>query len=334
MKTRMISTLIAPGILLALFASNALGQVQRTFVSGLGSDGNPCSRAAPCRTLTQAVLQTNPGGEVIVLDSAGYGPFQITRSVSIIASPGAYAGISVFSGDGIDINAGAVDTVILRGLTINNQGSNGSGIFFSAGGILHIESCVVNGFASGSGVEFAGPANLEVKDSIIRGNGTGIRVSGSTGGSDAAIDNVRLEGNISGGLDALDGSRVTVRNSVASKNGNGFHVSASGGGVTLDLQSCIASNNRFNGISAIGSGSGTAAVNVESCTASANTVGIAGQTDLPPGVTTIRVSNSMVTNNSLFGLVNNGTLLLSRGNNTVEGNGTNTIGPIGSYTAR
>jgi len=32
------------------------------------------------------------------------------------------AGISVFSGDGIDINAGASDIVILRGLTINAQG--------------------------------------------------------------------------------------------------------------------------------------------------------------------------------------------------------------------
>jgi hypothetical protein len=36
---------------------------------------------------------------MIVLDSAGYGPFAINKSISIIASPGAYAGISVFSGE-------------------------------------------------------------------------------------------------------------------------------------------------------------------------------------------------------------------------------------------
>jgi hypothetical protein len=47
----------APGslLLLAFFAPPSMAQVQRTFVSGLGDDGNPCSRTAPCRTLTQAI---------------------------------------------------------------------------------------------------------------------------------------------------------------------------------------------------------------------------------------------------------------------------------------
>jgi hypothetical protein len=103
---RAIPSAFASLLFLALFASTSMAQAQRTFVSGLGSDGNPCTRAAPCRTLTTALAQTNAGGELIVLDSAGYGAFAIGKSVSVIASPGVYAGISVFSGDGIVINAG------------------------------------------------------------------------------------------------------------------------------------------------------------------------------------------------------------------------------------
>src|SRR5262245_6327741 len=55
----------------ALCATMSLAQ-QRTFVSGSGSDANACSRTAPCRTFTQALSQTSAGGEVVVLDSAGY----------------------------------------------------------------------------------------------------------------------------------------------------------------------------------------------------------------------------------------------------------------------
>jgi hypothetical protein len=60
--------------------------------------------------------------------------------------PGVYAGISVFSGDGIDINAGVFDVVALRGLTVNNQGSSGSGIAFQAGGTFRVEGCAVRGY--------------------------------------------------------------------------------------------------------------------------------------------------------------------------------------------
>jgi hypothetical protein len=87
-----------------------------------------------------------------VLDSGGYGPFTITQGVSITAPQGIYAGISVFSGTGIVVNAGSSDTVVLRGLPINNQGSTGDGISFSNLGMLHVENCIVNGFGDTSGL--------------------------------------------------------------------------------------------------------------------------------------------------------------------------------------
>ena len=102
---KVIQFAIGPCLFAAFFASTSRAQVQRTFVSGAGNDANPCSRTAPCRTFGAAMAQTNAGGEVYVLDSAGYGPFTINKSVSIVAPLGVTAGISVFSGDGIDINA-------------------------------------------------------------------------------------------------------------------------------------------------------------------------------------------------------------------------------------
>jgi hypothetical protein len=296
-------------ILLTVLVSSASAQSQRTFVSGGGSDANPCSRTAPCRTFGQAISQTNPGGEVIVLDSAGYGAFAITSAVSITAPPGVYAGIAVFSGDGIDINAGASDIVILRGLTVNNQGSTGGGIVFSGGAALHIESCIVNGFANNTGISFNVAGKLELKDSIMRGNLTGVAIATPSGTAAASLDHVRPEKNGGRGLFAGSGSQVTIRGSVASGNGN-------------------------DGLAAIAGGSANAELNIESCVSSNNGGSGIAADKTSTGVATVRVSNSTATDNQNGFFVGAGQSLLSRGNNTVEGNSVNTNGTVGSYTAK
>src|SRR5215472_13062063 len=57
-----------------LVALSASAQPFRTFVSGNGSDSNPsCAVTAPCRTFAQALSVVAPGGEVIALDTAGFG---------------------------------------------------------------------------------------------------------------------------------------------------------------------------------------------------------------------------------------------------------------------
>ena len=68
----------------ALAAADAAATAQRTFVASTGNDANPCSLAQPCRGFARAFRQASPG-EVIVLDSAGYGLVTITQSVSLIA---------------------------------------------------------------------------------------------------------------------------------------------------------------------------------------------------------------------------------------------------------
>src|SRR5262245_34837012 len=73
---------------------SALPAAQRTFVASTGSDANPCTLTAPCRSFATAIANTSPNGEVIVKDTAGYGPVTITKSVSIVSPPGVYGGIA------------------------------------------------------------------------------------------------------------------------------------------------------------------------------------------------------------------------------------------------
>src|SRR4029450_6331613 len=82
MNSRLLQIVSA---LCVLVASLPVSAAQRTFVSGSGVDSNPCTLTLPCRSFAAAITQTSIGGEVIVLDSAGYGPVAITQSVSIIA---------------------------------------------------------------------------------------------------------------------------------------------------------------------------------------------------------------------------------------------------------
>ena len=104
-------------LVLACLPVVAGATAQRTFVRSDGVDNPACSLAAPCRAFAAAVTATSSGGEVIVLDSGGYGAVTIAKSLSIASPLGIYAGISVFSDTGIGVD-GAGITVELRGLTL------------------------------------------------------------------------------------------------------------------------------------------------------------------------------------------------------------------------
>jgi hypothetical protein len=270
--------------------------VPRVFVSGHGNDTNPGSLTSPKRSFSSALSVTDAGGEIVVLDSAGYGPVTINKSVTVNSPLGVYAGVTVTSGDGIDVSAGSSDTVILRGLTINGVGgSTGNGIRFISGAALHVESCVINGFNNGSvtvaGILSNSTGQLFVKDTISRGNDEGIEVNQGQ----ASLDQVRMEGNLDGLFAA--GGKTSVRNSVASGNTFDGFVSA-GASTELNIENCMAANNS-SGIS--------------------------------EALATVRISNCTVTDNTNFGVAANGGFIESRGNNTVRGNGTDvsaTITPI------
>ena len=196
------------------------------------------------------------------------------------------------------INAGATDTVVLRGLTLNVGTANG--ISANTVGALYVENCVISGFTTG--LSITGPGQIFVKDSIVRGNSAaGLNIASTSGMVTASIDRSRFEGN-GVGIAAGNGGKASTRRSVASGNATGLV--ANGAGAELDLDNCLVANNGTLGIAAGPSGG------------------------------SVRVSRSVVTNNGV-GLQQSGSgTLLSRTDNTIEGNTTNTSGTIGTYTAK
>jgi hypothetical protein len=82
--------------ILAVFVVSAAvyAQNNRSAVSLTGNDMASCTVPDPCRTFDVAISKTNSGGEVIVLSTAGYGPFTVTKSVSVISPPAYHAAMA------------------------------------------------------------------------------------------------------------------------------------------------------------------------------------------------------------------------------------------------
>jgi hypothetical protein len=310
----------------ALVVEPAAAAGQRSFVSTAGTDNLACSIATPCRSFAAAITATNAGGEVVVLDSGGYGPVTIAQPVAIIAPSGVYAGVSVSSGDGISVTtAGASDRVTLRGLTINNQGSIGSGIVFNGVGHLLVSNTIVTGFAStvaSHGLWFHPTASstLQVENSEFRANYLGIdsEPQGASVVANVALDNVTVAASIAFGIYIQNGSTASVHNAVVGTSLAGLATNSLAG--TTPSVSIDASELSGNGRGVwTGGDAGIEQVSIQNSNLSGNS--LAGiQAD---DGSTIRVAYSAVTQNAT-GLVVNGTgKIVSMGNNWVQGNAAN-----------
>jgi hypothetical protein len=230
-KIPSLPTIAGAVLALGLSAAPAEAQASRTFVSGMGTDGGACTRAVPCKTFAFALTQTNAGGEIDVLDPAGYGAVTITKSISIVNDGVGTAGIKGSSGNAITINAGASVSVHLRGLTIEGLGSGLNGILFNTGGSLAVENCVIRDFSNGINIAPTGSAVVTgvLSNVITDNNGNGIIVNGTT--STGASLNVTVVDSVSSnnntGIAAVSTASgavtlVMVRNSVASYSGMGL----------------------------------------------------------------------------------------------------------------
>ena len=305
--------------LLSLLAAPALA-AQRTFVSVNGSDTNSCAVTSPCRGFAAAIALTDPGGEVIVLDSGGYGVVTIGQSVSIVAPTGVYGGISVFApDDGVVVNGSNID-VVLRGLVINGQGGV-DGVNFQDGHSLLITNCVVSGM-SDDGLSSAAAGYLHVEDSeFSRNKKHGIAISAAL---DAVVDRVRVEANGGAGLVAVEDASVSVSNSVVADNGgDGLSVTSDSATATLAVtDSVITGHLKGFGIS-VGNAqsSGTALLTVEHTTVTNNRYGIWANNNGGTSVAHASVANSTITANTTVGLaVALGSVVLAS-NNTISKNG-------------
>lgn len=279
-----------------LWAGLAGAQASRTWVSGVGDDANPCSRTAPCKTFAGAISKTAAGGEIDALDPAGYGALTITKAITIDGGGGQVASVLVAGTNGIVVQAGPSDVVILRNLRFNGIGSGLNGIRFLAGKSLAIENCDIFGF-TGNGIDIATAGGKVFIDNttVINNGGNGVNVV-STALTFVSIENSRFELNTFG-VNASNFSQVVVRHSVANGNSSvGFLGSAGAGTAELDIFDSMAGNNTFTGVQAGGGGV----------------------------TSTVRISNVAVYGNPNGFVVSSGGSLKSFGNNFNSGSGSPT----------
>jgi len=227
MLSKVAMSLAVAGMALVplLWGAPAHAQANRTWVSGVGDDANPCSRTAPCKTFAGSISKTAKGGEVNCIDPGGFGGVTVTKSITIDCY-GVFASTLVTTGNGILINTDAfpatppAPVVRLRNLAITGVtggGTNGVRIIGanSLNTVVIIENVVIDGF-SGHGIsdERTGGGELFVTNTTVRNNGgNGI----SLGAVKASLDRVRAFGNGTG-VSVATGAVASIANSVVAAN--------------------------------------------------------------------------------------------------------------------
>ncbi len=316
-----------------LLSATAHAQVFRAYLASYGVDGPACSLPAPCRLLPAALAAVADGGEIWMLDSANYNNAQVnvTKSVTILAVPGALGSVVATGGNAINVATAGVRLALRNLVIVPLPGGNGLyGISMVAGAGLTVDGCLIaNHSQSGIAVTTAATvriANTTIRDNTFHGlwieNGaratvtrstfsgnanTGVRVSGTAAGTltTADIADSTMETSIFGvtasSLNATASVRVSVRDSRVYRNVN-FGLVAEGGPVTLSASSNMISSSSY-GIGAFDSG------------------------------TKVWASGNTISDNE-YGFANISALLESAGDNAVRNNGTPALGTVTAIATR
>jgi hypothetical protein len=312
---------VAIGSVIAAFAPPALALSQRTFVASYGNDANPCSLALPCRGFAAAIAKTNPGGEVIVKDSAGYGTVTINQSVSIIAPAGVYAGITVAGlPPGVTVNAPG-GKVLLRGLNINGATGAQYGIWLQAGAELAIDRCVVANAHDAGVYSTASGSALTITDSLIRNTvfGRAVWVAADTR---AVLERVRLlrsQSSLGQGVFSDESANTTIKDSIIAANVSHGVLFNAGPGATTNgtVDNALISDNALgDGVRVIAhvAGGGAARASVMRSTMTRNGGALLASAN-PPGTAYASAVGNLVTHhNAAFRATGTGQALSARDN--------------------
>jgi hypothetical protein len=292
-----LTTVLAVG-----FSTAAFGQATRTWVSGVGNDANPCSRTAPCKTFAGAISKTATAGEISVLDPGGFGAVTIGKGLTINGT-GTLAGIlNANAATGITVSATATDTVIIREVSIAGAGTGANGVNYVSGKSLMIDHCWIYGqnnsaTSRGINVAVAGTSALKVINTVIENvTEDGIHLNSTGGQVNAFISNTEIMNCGGDGIEAAANVRAAVSNSRIFLDGNGIRTT--GANSLFNLDDLFITQ-----------------------------VGIALQAS---GSSAIRISDSMIAQNSTGISLNGGTIESFQGNsllgNTTPGSFSATTG--------
>lgn len=183
-KMKLMQVFLTASLLIMVSAVASQATVLRAFVSSTGNDTNAganCPQATPCRTFAGALPTVTAGGELIALDTAGYGPLTggntINKAITIATVPGATAFVVVATGTaGFTIGAGASDLIILRNINFNGSGAASTTGIAHNSGKLEAHDCKFAQLTTGIALVNS-KANLQ--DCVITGNTTGASISGT-----------------------------------------------------------------------------------------------------------------------------------------------------------
>jgi hypothetical protein len=333
-------SLVLPVLLsLALTAPPVLGALpQRTFVASYGVDSNPCSLALPCRSFNVAIPAVTPGGEVIVLDSAAYGPTAITQSVSLIAPAGVYAGVSVIPPTntvGVTIN-GAGIKVVLQNIAINALGGT-YGIQVLQAAEVDVNGCTVSNFVGAGIYSTAAGAKLNVRDTLVRdNNGPGAIGVWLAASMRAVLDHVRVVRNNADGIRVEAAADASVKRSVVAGNGSsGIFVSAAAAIVSaVTVEDSLLADNGDDGLTTSATGAGAVAeASAARNTITRNAVYGVGVNAATSGSSIVSLTDNLISQQSLDGVWATGAgAVVTAGNNTFAGNGTSALHALAGAT--
>ncbi len=311
--SRFVFNLVALVALTLAASSFAQAQAPRTWVSGVGDDNNPCSRTAPCKTLSGALSKTADGGEIDVLDPAPIGAATINKSVTVDGG-GTFAGILASSVNGVTVNDAGANTAVvtLRNLAINGAGSGFNGVRIVSAKSVTVENCQIFKFRGTSG----GIPGRAISDER------------TAAGSKLTVINTTMNDNLGNAVVILPANATPSGVSAIFDNVRVFDNSASGaffgGGAKVAIKNSFFTGNTSNGIQ---SADANTRVNVVDTVITHNATGIfAGG-----GASVTRVTRCTISENGTGVSFNNGGTLESYGDNNIRGNNAGNVGgtPVG-----
>lgn len=212
------------GAALASVAAAANAQAFRTYLASDGVDGPACSRAAPCRLLPAALAAVADGGEVWILDSANYNTATVvvSKSVTILATPGALGSVVAAGGTALFINTPGVEVTLRNLVMVPLPGTGTHGVGMYAGASLTVQDCTFANMPA-HGVYATGSSIVRVIDSTFRNNN-------------------------GDGLSLWNGARATVTGSSFVANGSagiGVHAVSSADATSADVADSTFSANQY-----------------------------------------------------------------------------------------
>ncbi len=282
---------------LVLFPPGAAhAQLTKIFVSATGNDASDGARGTPKRTFQSAHDAVAANGQIVVLDTAGYGALSITKSLTVTVPAGVTGFVTATGGNGVTVDASPSGVVALSGLTI--EGAT-AGILITSVGRMHVSDCLLR--ACTNGIQDNSTGAVYIRDSAFHDNNNGLFIQCLTGLAPVSVEHCRFEGNTFG-IRGQDNARVSVRDCVA----NGIAPTGSG--------------NSYGGFVILGGAGRNGEMFCDNCSSTNNGYGFASGPLATGGDGKMILSNCTATRNDAGAAAFGSSTLFTYGNNHVAGN--------------